>query len=764
MPTIDLTLCSPPSLRVEGEPPSDHGLPTKSLALLAFLAVESGTHSREKLATLLWGESSDEKANASLRQALSTLRRTLGDQITITRTAVGLEPGVTSDVQCFLTLAQTEPATAGKIEVWRFLEGFAPRHCPAFDDWVEAVRGDLRARYCRCLATAGREALARRAWREAVALGTQWLRVDPDSGGATLLLVEALYLSGDTTGAMDAHEAFLARQAANSGAPPPAELRALVARISNDRPPPDRPASNDSWHEVSEHFEAGLAGRAAEWAALGRAWAEARRGSGRVVVVEGDLGAGKTRLADDYCRWVITQGGQVLRARAYESGVTTQIGTMLELLLGALQCPGVAGADPIALGIVARILPEVRRRFPTIAVHDAEPGTAVLEEAIADLLLAIAEDAPLVVVVDDFHWCDPETGAMVHYLARRLGQAPIVWYVALTLGHEEQDAPAIRVARALRAIPGVERLELAPLTVEEVWAVLRDLGRIRPGTTARRLARRVHEITHGNPFFVIELLKTWLAEGWFTPDPETGEWIVSDRSDFEVHVGTVSPSVQEAIAQRVERLPGDQQALLATIAAHDHGCQADVLAHVHGMSRLRIAALSEALERRFLVGEPDGRYECAHPIIGSVVLTSMGQARRRELHRAIALAMVQAAQDRGGEPDPGEVAYHADLGEEQDLAYEYALRVTEESRALGATAEALHWLDIAARWARTRDETAAVDRATAELLGTGHVVKPRPPAGRGRDARLSRHDFDLADGMGSQLTATPGLGLPATAP
>src|SRR5690606_7124538 len=252
---------------------------------------------------------------------------------------------------------------------------------------------------------------------------------------------------------------------------------------------------------------------------------------------------------------------------------------------------GLVGADPIALGIVARILPEIRRRFPAITVHDSEPGTAVLEEAVADLILAIAEDTPLLVVVDDFHWCDPETGTMLHYLARRLEQAPIVWYFALTLGHEEQDAPTIRVARALRAMPGALRLELAPLTADDVWAILRDLGRLRAGNTAQRLAQRVHEITHGNPFYVIELLKTWRAEGWFTADPTTGEWILSDRDDFDVHVGTVSPSVQEAIAQRVARLPTDQQLLLPTIAAHDHGCTADVLSHVHGMSRLRISAL-----------------------------------------------------------------------------------------------------------------------------------------------------------------------------
>ncbi|MEO5824884.1 MAG: hypothetical protein ABIR59_03275 [Gemmatimonadales bacterium] len=281
---------------------------------------------------------------------------------------------------------------------------------------------------------------------------------------------------------------------------------------------------------------------------------------------------------------------------------------------------------------------------------------------------------------------------------------------------------------------------------DEVWAVIRDLGRIRGGTTGRRLAQRVHDVTYGNPFYVIELLKTWLADGWFSADPVTGEWILSDRSDFEIQVGTVSASVHEAIAHRIARRPGDEQQLLATIAAHDHGCPTDVLSHVHGMSRLRVALLGDALERRFLVRESGGLYECAHPIIATVVMVSVGAARRRELHRAIALAMIRAANDRDSVPDPGELAFHADLGEERQLAYANGLSAATASRALGNTGDALHWLDIASRWAGTDEETVAVERVTAELLNVAGAHERRLPIGLRGEARLSRPDFDLSGG------------------
>jgi DNA-binding SARP family transcriptional activator len=676
MPTIQLTLCGPPAIRMPDLSPPV-ALPTKAMALVAYLAMEPGFHSREHLASLLWGESPDGKANASLRQALKTLREHLGDHVQIERTRVGLVSGVSCDARQFLELAKTSPASAAAIEAGRFLEGFAPRHCPDFDDWAVAVRRDLIARYGRVAAAAGAEAIARGDWRQAVTIGERWAMVAPDSPDAARLVVEANLLGAQPT---------------------------------------PLAADDDRWQAVPSDFKAGLAGRAAVWETLVQGWERAAHGTPRVAVIEGEIGTGKTRLTDDFARWVSTQSGQVLRAQAYESERTTQLGLMLELLRGALACPGVAGADPIALGIIARVLPDVRRRFPSLAVHDGEPSFAILEEAAADVLIAIADDQPLLVAIDDFHWCDPESVAMLHYLVRRMDRASLLWYVALALGHEEHDAPALRVARALRTMPGAVRAELAPLAVEDVLEIIRDLGRVRADAVAHRLARRVHEITQGNPFYVVELLKTWLAEGCVTIDAATGEWLLSDREDADFQACAVPPSVHEAIAQRIGRLTREQQALLTTIAAHDHGCGADVLSHVHGQSRLRVAMVCDVLRQRCLVGEAEGRYVCAHPLIASVVLASVGAARRREVHRAIALATVEVARINRMPPDASEVAYHADRGEEAGLAYTHAMRAMEAARAVGANTEALHWLDVAARWAHTPEDLAMVDHATAQML------------------------------------------------
>ncbi len=358
----------------------------------------------------------------------------------------------------------------------------------------------------------------------------------------------------------------------------------------------------------------------------------------------------------------------------------------------------------------------------------------------------MAEDGPLLVLVDDFHWCDPDSAAMIHHLVRRLAGTRVLWYLAFTPGDAERGAPAIRVARALRAMPTALRLHLAPLSTDDVQAVIRDLGHVRRVTAGRRLAGRLHEVTDGNPFYLIELLKTLLAEGRLTVDPESGEWIVPAGTEFDVEVGTMSPTVHEAIAQRVARVPDELRTILITIAAHNRGCLAGVLSHVHGISRIRAAAMGDELQERYLATEENGRYQCAHAVIAKVVLDALRPARRRELHRAIALAMIAFAEQGDAPVDAGEVAYHADRGGERGVAYEHALLACSASQQRAAFQEALSWLDVASGCASGPEQIATVDQATAALLDAAGWSQPHAAAGTPSNETIVRKDFDLAGG------------------
>jgi len=263
-------------------------------------------------------------------------------------------------------------------------------------------------------------------------------------------------------------------------------------------------------------------------------------------------------------------------------------------------------------------------------------------------------------------------------------------------------------------------------------------------------------VTAGNPFYVIELLKTLFAQDILTVDPETKAWIVSPTA-AENGGYSYAPTVHDAIADRIECLPDELHAVLISLACAGRGCRAELLSHLHGISRLHAAMLGDALVERHLAVEEDGAYACAHPTIAAVVRARLTTSRRREVHRALALSieLLRPAGTRAG-VEAGEIARHADQAGDRAMAYRYALLAAEASVARCAFDEALSWLDLAAASAATDDESVVVDRTTARVLDLAGWREAPPVRGRVSMAtrRVEAADLDLPLGAPGQLEAT----------
>jgi hypothetical protein len=170
-----------------------------------------------------------------------------------------------------------------------------------------------------------------------------------------------------------------------------------------------------------------------------------------------------------------------------------------------------------------------------------------------------------------------------------------------------------------------------------------------------------------------------------------------------------------------------------------------VLSHVHGISRLFAASLGDALVERRLVIEQDGVYRCAHRLIEHAVRDGLTESRRRELHWILADALERAtAPHEAGMA--GEIARHADLGEEPALAYRQALLASEEAVQRHSYSEALSWLDLAASRAQPGPETDLVNRLTADVMErAGSLDAPSAAllsAGRPTDRESVTEDLD----------------------
>ncbi len=751
MPNVVLTLLGPPAVAFENGRPLSHALGGKALALLAFLALEPKEHTREELASLLWGESPEVEARASLRQTLMQLRTVLGDVVRADRRLVVLGGPMECDVLRFSRLATEDARAAASFDIPRFLAGFSVRHAPRFDEWASDTRASLLHRYTELLGTLSREAMGQWRWRDAVDYAERWLACDPFSDEAIRMAVEARYLAGDRGAALARFAEYRGLLERETGYEASRDLLNLVRRVESDVGRAKVRPVSDEWYARAPSFESSLIGRQEQWVRLIQQWKLAKKGDGRVVLLDGEAGVGKSRLSEEFLRWVVADGGTALRGRGYDAHAGVPYAPLVEAFEGLLNAPGLAGTSPEWLAYAARLLPELRRRFPNLADVSSAPDSTEgwrLFEGIAQLLISVAGERPVLVAIDDLHWLDEDSCNLLRFLMRRTEQAPVMWLGTLTLGDLEREAPAARLCRVVRAKPNATTLVVAPLSEADVWSLVREMGHLSTPNGGKRFAAQVHRVTGGNPFYVVELLKTMFAQGLLVveADDPTREWKAALAALETGREFPVSRTVRDVIAERIARLPTELGEILITVAvAGGTGCRPGVLSHVHGISRLHAAAVCDALVDRQLLVEEGGSYRCAHPVIAHVVRDGLSPARRSEVHRALAVTLERDLTTASRAGMAGEIARHADHGDEPRLAYLYALQASEAAVERFAYTEALSWLDLAAGAARAPDESAEVNRRTADNLeaaGWREVpadIRPGGPATR----EIVKDDLDL---------------------
>jgi predicted ATPase len=331
---------------------------------------------------------------------------------------------------------------------------------------------------------------------------------------------------------------------------------------------------------------------------------------------------------------------------------------------------------------------------------------------------------------------------MLLYLTERLAQAPVLFLASTTAGSRRRNLPADHLLRQLSARGQATFIELGPLSEDEVWTALRQMGNIRTPTGGRRFAHRIHEVTGGNPFYLIELLKTLFSQGLLSVAPLSGEWIV--RADT-LAGGMTLPmprSLRDAIGERVSQLDEETHLLLASLAVAQKPVTPDVLAHIHGISRLRIATMADDLAERSLAAEEDGAYRVAHPMLGDVVRQALTDSLRRELHRALALSIEVVTPPGQLGSAAGEIAWHAEHAGDAERAHEFALLAADDAVTRTAFKEAFGWLAVAARSAPDEADTLAA-RADALAQRAGWEVVPAFPGPLPPGFAIDEADMDL---------------------
>ena len=612
-PRLELRCFGTATARVDGRDAPPQVLWHKHFALLAYLALSPNrTRTREHLVGLLWPEKRDGQARHSLNEALSRLRTDLGaSRFTSTGDALTLaDGGLEVDALRLDALAECDPKAVVALATGDFLEGFDVAGARAFEEWAAERRAHYRARVTAALLAVGGEALATLRYAEAVSAARRALALQPYSEAAVTLLMRAAALSGDAAVSLAAFHEFAARIAADMHERPSHALADLAARIRTIRQPSPRPGTKQP--------RAPLVGRAALHRSVFRLIADGARQGPRTLLIVGDPGTGKTRLLTECMDRLALDGATVAVTRPLDTDQDVSW-SMLRALLraGLLNTPGSAAVDPGALGVLARLVPEVMESVP-----GPEPGgVARVAAALASLLRALAEEHGVGVGVCDAQYSD---GFSLDALGAAIAQLPAgatAVVAALTTSPTWGQVPPelLRLRAEIgRSLPGLE-VRLEPLSQAETRTLVFERSSWCANDEEReRLARRVLFETSGNPFLVTTLLRALADASPFRA--EVLAWPPPGGTDGTPLPISVPQLARRAITARVAKL--DQPARRVLQAATIGAAAIDVALLV-ALTDLPQAAVEDALatlERARLVTFEGSRYTIAAPLIAQVVL------------------------------------------------------------------------------------------------------------------------------------------------
>jgi len=428
-------------------------------------------------------------------------------------------------------------------------------------------------------------------------------------------------------------------------------------------------------------------GRESERAELRRLLEETIRGQGALVMIGGEPGVGKTRLAEELLLEARQRGVLAWTGHCYEmEGAPPYIPFVEMLEASARTVPPEALREVLgdAAPEVAKLLPELRRLFPDIPPPlelPPEQERRYLFNSVREFIERASRVQPLLLTLEDLHWGDDATLLLLQHIAQQLSQVPVL--ILGTYRDVELDV-ARPLARALRELTRqrlAERLTLKRLPEEDVSAMLRLLSGQEPPAA---LVHEVYRETEGNPFFVEEVYRHLSEQGKLF-DAEA-RW----RSDLRVSELDVPEGVRLVVGQRLERLNEEYRRALAAAAVIGRAFSFELLETLGEVEADTLLDAVDEGERSHLISSvPDGRearFTFAHELIRQTLVSSLSLPRRQRLHLRVAEA-IERVYARTLEEHAGDLAYHlyqAGTAAEPEKTAHYLALAGE--RAFGAAA------------------------------------------------------------------------------
>jgi DNA-binding SARP family transcriptional activator/tetratricopeptide (TPR) repeat protein len=677
-------------------------------ALLAVFLLHRGeTLSTDRLIDELWGEHAPATATKSVQVYVSRLRKALADAdgdaaagMIVTREhgyELRLDPErldahrferLVTEGRSDLAAGRPQPAASaleGALSLWRgqpladlAFEPFAQREVARLEDLrIAALEALIEAK------------LALGAHAEVVGRLETLIGEHPFREGLRAQLMLALYRSDRQADALQAYQNARRTLVEELGIEPGERLRELEQAVLAQDPKLQLVLAPEEAGRAREATRGAFVGREGELAELVGGLDDAFAGRGRLFLLVGEPGIGKSRLAEELIADARARGARVLVGRCWEAGGAPAYWPWVQALRAYVReaDPGLLRAQlGDGAADLAQLLPDLRALFPEVAepqAGESEGSRFRLFDAASSFLVNAAEAHPLVIVLDDLHAADEPSLLLLQFVARQLGDSRVLIVGAC---RDIDPTPAEPLKAALVELarePVTQSLELAGLGEPDV---ARFLELAAPGASAADLAPVVHAETEGNPLFVGEILRLLAAED------RLGEPATAPLE--------IPQSVREVIGRRLRHLSYECNELLVLASVLGREFDLDALAGISGLPREAILELlDEAAEARVVSAVPGaiGRMRFAHALIRDAAYHSLPRSRRVQLHRQVGegLEVVYAAEI---EPHLAELAHHffaAAAGGDGQQAVVYARRAAARAVDLLAYEEAVRLYEMA---------------------------------------------------------------------
>ncbi len=672
----------------------------RSQSLLAYLLLHrEKRHAREALAEMFWPGKPRHRARRSLSTALWRIRRCFepNDPLEGDHHVIGFRyPGeVWIDVEAF----ETGIREASGVEA---LHRYATMYAGTFlaglyDDWVVRERDWLQSLYEHAWLRIMAEYEAQADYGSALKAAFHVLQLDETNEAAHRVAMRAYWQLGQRTAALEQFHRCQQALAQQLAVEPSAETISLYRTFLAQKEVSGTEKAifeePERGHEVTvlppsrlflnRQDASPLVGREQLIAFLWERWQRAVAKQGQAVFLHGEAGIGKTRLLAALAERVRQGGGQLIAVQCDEYERGQLYGTMVDILHGAMAI----GRDRILQSlsiwqqaVLAKLAPELRQLLPPDAPYwaSSEIEQKQVFLALAQVLIRLANQRPLLLLVDDLQWAHTSTLAWLSTLIRAIDDAPLLVVGAY---RSEEVAPSDFLARMVHQLAGEGR------------AALRQLPRLSPAQLAEWLhglddatLAQIHLHTEGNPFFVLETVRTLMEQGRLTE--EAGRFHLQDGRDLPL-----PESVRQAIAIRMDSLEPRVRQGLRVAAVIGRMFDMDVWMRVWGQPEdVVLSALDELLTKRFLK-EGEGAftrdYEFEHHLVRETIYVGIPKRQRAQWHVATAKALEAL---RGGESGiSAEIAFHYLRADQPQWARPWLLQAGDQAVAAAATEEALRF-------------------------------------------------------------------------